>query len=233
MAQQANDLRECLLAALPQPENLAAYREETAALLAKHARALRWNKFTANMFVFLACALAFLWGTDLWHLGVLAVHRLQIGSAVFFMGAIYTVHYKVYDSPGRHSQGNQASPTSDSRNSDVAAKESIASTAWFGSGAKRSSKCDKHRHELPLCTDSHQRGNFRIALERRAIRKVAPSVRIADAGRDPDTVKELFVRHLSDNRTFPRSIDSGLLSSSRAAVLSQYVDALLACGQLA
>ena len=98
MAQQSNDLRECLLAALPQPENLAAYREETAALLAKHARALRWDKFTANMFVFLACALAFLWGTDLWHLGVLAVHRLQIGSAVFFMGAIYTVHYKVYDS---------------------------------------------------------------------------------------------------------------------------------------
>jgi hypothetical protein len=41
MAQQSNDLGERLLAALPQPENLAAYREETAALLAKHAIALR------------------------------------------------------------------------------------------------------------------------------------------------------------------------------------------------
>ncbi len=99
MAQQSNDLRERLLAALPQPENLAAYREETAALLAKHARALRWDKLTANLFVFLACALAFLWGNDPLHLGALAVHGLQVGSAVFFfIGAIYTVQYKVYDS---------------------------------------------------------------------------------------------------------------------------------------
>ena len=57
MAQQTNNLREGLLAALPQPENLAAYREETAALLTKHAKALRWDKIAANTFIFLAAAL--------------------------------------------------------------------------------------------------------------------------------------------------------------------------------
>ena len=91
MAQQSNDLRERLLATLPQPENLAAYREETAALLAKHARALRWDKFTANTFFFLAVAL-FFFSTPL-TLGALARFPFlgfQVGSAVFFfMGVIY------------------------------------------------------------------------------------------------------------------------------------------------
>jgi hypothetical protein len=44
MAQRTNDLRERLLGTLPRPENLANYREETAALLARHARALHWDK---------------------------------------------------------------------------------------------------------------------------------------------------------------------------------------------
>jgi len=99
MAQQTNDLRERLLAALPQPENLAAYREETASLLAKHARALRWEKYTANMLVFLAVAMVFLWNHGPWRLGTSALIWLQVMSAVFFfMGVIYTVRYKVYDS---------------------------------------------------------------------------------------------------------------------------------------
>jgi len=99
MAHQSNDLRERLLAALPQPENLAAYREETASLLAKHARALRWEKYTANMLVFLAVAMVFLWNHGPWRLGTSALIWLQVMSAVFFfMGVIYTVRYKVYDS---------------------------------------------------------------------------------------------------------------------------------------
>jgi hypothetical protein len=97
MAQQSNDLRERLLAALPQPENLADYREETATLLAKHARALRWDKFTAYMLVFLACALAFLWNHGPWRPGTLALHGLQVGSAVlFFVGTIYAARYEIY-----------------------------------------------------------------------------------------------------------------------------------------
>jgi len=99
MAQQTNDLRERLLAALPQPENFAAYREETAMLLAKHAKALRWEKYTANMLVFLAVAMVFLWNGGPLRLGTSALIWLQVMSAVFFfMGFIYTVRYKVYDS---------------------------------------------------------------------------------------------------------------------------------------
>jgi hypothetical protein len=98
MAQQSNDLRERLLATLPQPENLATYREETATLLAKHARALRWDKFTANTFVFLA-VLLFWWSIYPGRLGPLAAHSFQFGSALlYFVGAIYAVQYKVYDS---------------------------------------------------------------------------------------------------------------------------------------
>jgi hypothetical protein len=54
MAQQSNNLRERLLATLPQPENLAAYREETNVLMAKHARALRWDYITLNAFYLIA-----------------------------------------------------------------------------------------------------------------------------------------------------------------------------------
>lgn len=98
MAQQTNNLRERLLAGMPQPENLAAYREETAALLAKHARALRWDKITASMFLFLA-ALLFLWSFYPGRLGALAVHSFRFGSAVlYFVGAIFTVQHKIYDS---------------------------------------------------------------------------------------------------------------------------------------
>ena len=98
MAQQTNNMREGLLAALPQPENFAAYREETAALLAKHARALRWDKIAANTFVFLA-VLLFWWSIYPGRLGPMAAHSFQFGSALlYFVGAIYAVQYKVYDS---------------------------------------------------------------------------------------------------------------------------------------
>ena len=100
MAQQTNDLRERLLAALPQPESLGAYREETAALLARHARALRWDRFTAYMFVFFAVALWFLWTPNQpWHLGAGMIHGFQAASALmFFFGVIYTARYEIYAS---------------------------------------------------------------------------------------------------------------------------------------
>lgn len=100
MALQSNDLRERLLAALPEPENLAAYREETAALLAAHARALRWDKFTAYLIFFLAVALWFLWTPNQpWHLGAGTIHGFQVASALmFFFGVIYEVRYRIYES---------------------------------------------------------------------------------------------------------------------------------------
>jgi hypothetical protein len=97
MAQRDN-MREGLLAALPQPENLAAYREETTALLAKHARALRWDYISANTLIFLAAAL-FWWSCYPGRLGPQGVHSFQFGAALlYFVGAIYLVQYKVYAS---------------------------------------------------------------------------------------------------------------------------------------
>jgi hypothetical protein len=97
MAQQSSDLRERLLAALPQPENLAVYREETAALLAKHATALQWDKITAAAFVFLAFGLSFLWNHGPWQPGTLALHGLQVGSLVLFlMGTVYFLRHEIY-----------------------------------------------------------------------------------------------------------------------------------------
>jgi hypothetical protein len=94
MAQQSNDLRERLLAALPQPENLAAYREETAAMLGKHARALSWDKFLGYTLVIGAIALA--WIDDHWHLGA---HRLGwFPGLMFFVGMTHVVNCKIYDS---------------------------------------------------------------------------------------------------------------------------------------
>ena len=100
MAPQSNELRERLLAGLPQPANLAAYREQTAALLAKHAKALRWDRFTAYLFVFLAIALWFLWVPNQpWHLGAGMIHGFPAASALmFFFGLIYSARVEIYAS---------------------------------------------------------------------------------------------------------------------------------------
>jgi hypothetical protein len=98
MAQQTNDLRERLLAALPQPQDLASYREETTALLGRHARALRWEKITANTILFLA-ALLFWWSFYPGRLGEVGVHAFRFGSAVlYFVGAIFWIAYAIYNS---------------------------------------------------------------------------------------------------------------------------------------
>ncbi|HEY1578956.1 MAG TPA: hypothetical protein VGF82_17935 [Terracidiphilus sp.] len=98
MEQRADNMRERLLARLPQPENMAAYREETAGLLAKHARALRWDKITANAFLFLA-ALLFWWSFYPGRVGEVGVHSFRFGSAVlYFVGAIFWVSHAIYAS---------------------------------------------------------------------------------------------------------------------------------------
>jgi hypothetical protein len=99
MAQQSNDLRERLLAAMPQPENLAAYREETATLLAKHVKALRWAKFEGLLFGYLAMAFVWLWLQNHWHLDAAVLLRIQIISAFMALcSGVASVHYKIYAS---------------------------------------------------------------------------------------------------------------------------------------
>jgi membrane protein insertase Oxa1/YidC/SpoIIIJ len=99
MAHLTNNLRDGLLAALPQPENLAAYREETTALLSKHARALRWAKYEGVLFGYLAMVFMWLWLQNLWHLNAGVLLRVQMISGVMFLCAgVASVRYKIYDS---------------------------------------------------------------------------------------------------------------------------------------
>src|SRR5260370_17042321 len=65
MEKQNDSMRERLLARLPQPENLAAYREETASLLAKHEKALFWEKMPSTVcyvIAFAAFIVNWFWG---------------------------------------------------------------------------------------------------------------------------------------------------------------------------
>lgn len=100
MAQQTNDLRERLLATLPQPENLAAYREETTTLMAKHAKALRWDYFALHAFYSIAAVLFFVSvGSPHWHVDAIMRQSFQFGSAIMlFAGLIYEMRYRIYDS---------------------------------------------------------------------------------------------------------------------------------------
>ena len=101
MAQQTNNLREGLLAALPQPENLAAYREETAALLAKHAKAVRWDRITGNI---LSCIFALVLIVSLslrssHSLDALLLYRLQFAAGFLVLwAAIYSLRDRIYSS---------------------------------------------------------------------------------------------------------------------------------------
>jgi hypothetical protein len=54
-----------LLARLPQPENLAAYREETESLLAKHEKALTTERWTNEVIALCAVGL-FLFANSIW-----------------------------------------------------------------------------------------------------------------------------------------------------------------------
>jgi hypothetical protein len=101
MAQQTNDLRERLLADLPQPENLAAYREETATLLAKHARAVRWDGILGKVLSY-AFSLVFFGSLALGpslKLSALALHQFQfLAALLFLLGVMYDLRYRIYSS---------------------------------------------------------------------------------------------------------------------------------------
>ena len=98
MESKNESLRDRLLSRLPQPENLSGYREETAALLAKHERALFWEKMPSRVLYLSATGmvLAFiLWGQKL---GTTATHFLWLWALLFFVGAVQDVRYRIYRS---------------------------------------------------------------------------------------------------------------------------------------
>jgi hypothetical protein len=95
MEQKNDSMRDRLLARLPQPENLAAYREETASLMAKHEKALFWERFTGIAVTWLAAAV-FIMFNSTWGPKVDANATIvldSIAGLLFFTGAINTLGY--------------------------------------------------------------------------------------------------------------------------------------------
>jgi hypothetical protein len=99
MEKQNDSMRERLLARLPQPENLAAYREETASLLAKHEKALFWEKMPSKVCYVSAIAIwvaANLWGQKL-GMTTTQISGLWAGAGIlYFVGAISDLRYRIY-----------------------------------------------------------------------------------------------------------------------------------------
>jgi p-aminobenzoyl-glutamate transporter AbgT len=91
MEQGNNTLRERLLALLPEPENLAAYREETAALIDKHKRALYWEKWSFETLCFCAAIVWIMassgWAQKLDHNASATLHNIVI---LMFLAAVST-----------------------------------------------------------------------------------------------------------------------------------------------
>ena len=99
MEKGSDSLRERLLARLPQPENLGAYREETAALMAKHERALFWEKVAAITVTWIGIGFFMFanstWGRKVYTNGTIV---LEVMAVLFFAGAVQTVEFLIYRS---------------------------------------------------------------------------------------------------------------------------------------
>jgi len=98
MEKQNDSMRERLLARMPRPENLAAYREETTSLLARHEKALFWEKMvsTACYVVVSAEGIAvFFWGQKFI---TTTIQSAWILGLVLFVAAVAEMRYRIYRS---------------------------------------------------------------------------------------------------------------------------------------
>ncbi len=93
MEKQNESMRERLLAHLPQPENLAAYREETASLLAKYEKALFWENRMPSI-VFSVSAIAILIADRFWAQKIDQVVWFGVGLLIF-AGALTDLRYRI------------------------------------------------------------------------------------------------------------------------------------------
>ncbi len=97
MEQGNSSMRERLLARMPQPENLAAFREETASLLAKHEKALFWEKWTTLAIGLLAVGVFLMtmlpWGTRLDTTRTVVFD--VVAGIFFFMSQIWRLEYNL------------------------------------------------------------------------------------------------------------------------------------------
>jgi len=96
MDQQNDTMRERLLALMPQPENIAAYREETAALLAKHEKALYWEKMASTMCFVIAGIMVALWLLRLTPAPAMRQGFWPMVGFVYFAGVVTDLRYRIY-----------------------------------------------------------------------------------------------------------------------------------------
>jgi hypothetical protein len=97
MEKQNDSMRERLLARLPQPENLAVYREETAALLTKHEKALFWDRVPSVVCYAVAAIMVAL---SLWGKTTAGMHQYLwfLAGFAYFGGVNLDVRYRIYRS---------------------------------------------------------------------------------------------------------------------------------------
>jgi type VI protein secretion system component VasF len=98
MEKGSDGLREQLLARLPKSENVAAYRESTEALLAKHERAVFWERVTGRTVTWLGLAV-FMFANSTWARPRLDSNGTALLDALavvlFFTGALNLLGYSI------------------------------------------------------------------------------------------------------------------------------------------
>src|ERR1039458_2979443 len=96
MEKGSDGLRERLLARLPQPENVAAYREETETLLAKHKKALSTEKWSGYILTICVYVLAMLimngWAEKHGVIGMFELIASVLFLMVIYMGLERVIH---------------------------------------------------------------------------------------------------------------------------------------------
>lgn len=94
MEKQNDTIRERMLSHLPQPGNLRAYREETASLLAKHEKALFWER--APSLVAWVSATAICVANTFWPYKTGAAMNFWLGVGILsFAGTITGLKYQI------------------------------------------------------------------------------------------------------------------------------------------
>jgi len=98
MEKGSDSLRERLLARLPQPENVAGYREETAGLMARYERALFWERESGRAIAWTGFCI-FLLANSIWARPRLDAHATILLDALavvlFFTGGLMLVGYSI------------------------------------------------------------------------------------------------------------------------------------------
>lgn len=96
MERKNNSMRERLLANMPQPGNLAAYREETAALLAKHEKALFWERMGSWAGYGVAAVMLLLWLLRLTPAPGMREWFWPLVGFSYFAGVVGDLRYRFY-----------------------------------------------------------------------------------------------------------------------------------------